>query len=490
MKILSGKTHALPDVEKFISDFERYLSEGKTFGFAPNRPVTITRAPGRLDVMGGIADYSGSVVLQMPIKEAAICAAQLRPDHQIKITSLNRENSEGDAEFSMLLDDFFRENSPIGYDHAQRLFQKNEQTSWAAYVAGAFLVLAKEKNFRFPHGANLLISSDVPEGKGVSSSAALEVASMEAIAALYDFSLAPEEIALLCQKVENFVVGAPCGVMDQMTAVFGKENELMALLCQPAQLLAPVRIPDEIEFLGLDSGVRHSVSGADYSSVRIGAFMGYRMIADLAGLKINGNKNKVQITDPLWRGYLANLSPSIFEQFYARHLPYKISGIKFLEKYHGITDPVTEIDAARTYAVFNPTKHPIYENFRVTNFAQLLVKPMNEQTLKILGELMYQSHASYSACGLGSDATDLLIDLARQSEQNAQIFGAKITGGGSGGTVALLCKKSALDSVQQLREQFHQKTGHQPYLFQGSSPGSNLFGRLRVSFDSFGRKEK
>ncbi|NOZ62161.1 MAG: GHMP kinase [Calditrichaeota bacterium] len=480
MKILSGKTQALPDVEKFISDFGVSLSQGKAFGFDSSQPITITRAPGRLDVMGGIADYSGALVLQMPIREATICAIQARSDRQIRITSLNRKNSAHDAEFEISLDYFFQGKTPIAYEDAQQFFQQNEKTSWAAYVAGAFLVLAQEKNFHFPHGATLLIRSNVPEGKGVSSSAALEVAAMEAIAALYNFSLTPEEIALLCQKVENFIVGAPCGVMDQMTAVFGRENELMALLCQPAQLLAPVKIPDEIEFFGLDSGVRHSVSGADYTSVRVGAFMGYRIIAELAGLKISAEKGKTRINDPRWHGYLANLSPSIFEQFLAQQLPPEIKGSEFLEKYGGITDPVTQVNPGRTYAVLNPTKHPIYENFRVKAFANLIEKPVSEKTLHILGELMYQSHAGYSACGLGSDATDLLVELARQSETNSAIFGAKITGGGSGGTVALLSKKSALESVEKLRQQFLQKTGYSPYLFQGSSPGSRWFGRMKI----------
>ena len=79
----------------------------------------------------------------------------------------------------------------------------------------------------------MLIRSAVPEGKGVSSSAALEVASMQAVAAAYELKILAPALARLCQKVENLVVGAPCGVMDQMTAACGETNRLLELLCQP-----------------------------------------------------------------------------------------------------------------------------------------------------------------------------------------------------------------------------------------------------------------
>ena len=87
-------------------------------------------------------------------------------------------------------------------------------------------------------------------------------------------------VALLCQQAENLVVGAPCGVMDQMTSSCGKAYRLLVLLCQPAELQGHVPIPDGVDIAGIDSGVRHAVTGAAYGEVRTGAFMGYRMIAE------------------------------------------------------------------------------------------------------------------------------------------------------------------------------------------------------------------
>src|SRR5689334_11280151 len=116
-----------------------------------------------------------------------------------------------------------------------------------------------------------------------------------------------------------------------------------------------------------------------------------------------------------------------------------MSGATFLERYTGSTDRVTSIDPGKVYAVRQPTAHPIYEHHRVQLFRALLQQqPVSEERLILLGELMYQSHASYSACGLGSAGTDRLVELVRQAGPASGLYGAKITGGGAGGTVAVL----------------------------------------------------
>ena len=159
------------------------------------------------------------------------------------------------------------------------------RSAWTAYVLGPALVLMRETQARLSGGLRILVDSRVPEGKGVSSSAAVEVATMRAVAALAKYDrLTGTELGRLCQVAENRVVGAPCGIMDQMTSALGRENELLALLCQPATVEGYVAIPDGVALWGIDSGIRHAVSGSDYTSVRTGAFMGYRILADLAGL--------------------------------------------------------------------------------------------------------------------------------------------------------------------------------------------------------------
>jgi galactokinase len=238
-----------------------------------------------LDVVGGIADYSGSLVLQLPIQEATIVGLQRTDDTTLRVVSGEADENARLPDLEIHISDLTSNGDPITYKSAQTFFAKDPGSAWASYVFGVFLVLMREKRLVLETGARILVSSDVPEGKGVSSSAALEVATMMAVCAAYDVDVEDREIALLCQKVENLVVGAPCGVMDQMTAVFGEPNRLMGLLCQPAELRGTIALPDDTEVWGIDSGIRQAVSGADYTSVRIGAFMGTEFWQNWRGLK-------------------------------------------------------------------------------------------------------------------------------------------------------------------------------------------------------------
>jgi L-arabinokinase len=483
-RILHGTTHDLADADVFIESLntlDQNPSPEVRQLFDPKAEIVVARAPGRLDVMGGIADYSGSLVLELPIREATFAALQRDLSRQLRIVSLSEDATQALA-FEMPLADFESAGEPIEYAAARARFERDPAEHWAAYVAGVFLVLMRERGVGFRDGARLLIASRVPQGKGVSSSAALEVAVMQAVAAAFEIAVEPRELALLCQKVENLVAGAPCGVMDQMTSVCGQADHLLSLLCQPAELQGSIPIPEEIALWGLDSGVRHAVTGADYGSVRVGAFMGYRMIAELAGLSVieNAPGEPAEIDDPRWGGYLANITPSEFEQRYAAHLPERIEGAGFLSRYKGTTDAVTRVAPERSYAVRIPTAHPIYEHHRVRLFAELLRGEITEERLALAGELMYQAHASYSACGLGSAATDRIVELVRQAGPGQGLYGAKITGGGSGGTVAILSRRDAVAVLREIAGQYAEETGHRPHIFYGSSPGSAAFGHLRL----------
>jgi L-arabinokinase len=502
-RIAHGASVGLRDVKDFIALLN--ASDGAASSevrelFDAREDIYIARAPGRLDVMGGIADYSGSLVLEMPIAEATLVAIQRekqkatgqdgatgnteschRAGRVLKIVSLI-EASTRRVEFEMLLEDFEREGGePISYEEAREYFRRDASGEWAAYAAGVFLALMRERGLRFDEGARILISSSVPEGKGVSSSAALEVAVMSAVAACYGIEMEAREVALLCQRVENLVVGAPCGVMDQMTSACGEQGQLLALLCQPAELLGTITLPADLAVWGLDSGVRHSVGGGDYGSVRTGAFMGYRMIAAAAGLRVKTEGDgSVVVDDARWSGFLSNVTPSEFESVFAAQLPEEITGNEFLARFLGTTDAVTRVDRERTYAVRQPTAHAVYENFRVRAFAELLQSAESERRNELLGELMYQSHASYAACGLGSEGTDTLVRLVRAAGTRCGLYGAKITGGGSGGTVAVMGRRGAEDAIKAVAEEYERRTNHTPYIFAGSSPGSAAFGYIKL----------
>lgn len=486
--------------------------------------IFVSRAPGRLDVMGGIADYSGSLVLQLPIREACHVAVQMNhpSKHRLWKHALARQQAKGQGStpvleivsygselsnrgptFDMDLSDFMDGDQPISYEKAKEYFAKDPSQSWAAFVAGGILVLMTELGVRFEDSISMLVSSAVPEGKGVSSSASVEVASMAAIAAARGLNICPRDLALLCQKVENHIVGAPCGVMDQMTSACGEANKLLAMVCQPAEIVGLVEIPSHIRFWGIDSGIRHSIGGADYGSVRVGTYMGRKMIKSTASSILsrslpNGDGLNLDdledvgvelLEDEASLDYLCNLSPHRYEALYSKVLPESMLGETFLEKYADHHDPVTVIDPKRTYGVRAPAKHPIYENFRVKAFKALLTSATSDEQLTALGELLYQCHFSYSVCGLGSDGTDRLVQLVQEIQhgklsksKEGTIYGAKITGGGSGGTVCVVGRNSLRSSEQilEIQQRYKKATGYLPFLFEGSSPGSGKFGYLKI----------
>ncbi len=478
---LSGPA-GVPDLERFVADVTARLNArawpaGAAAG--GEAPVFVARAPGRLDVMGGIADYSGALVLQWPIHEATRVAVRPWTEQRLSITSVGHGGGERRCDVPLELVTDPRRT----YDAVRAWFAAEPSRHWAAYVAGVFHVLSREHGVRFSNGAAILVESDVPEGKGVSSSAALEAATMEAVLGAWGVSIDPRMRAVRCQQVENLIVGAPCGIMDQMTSICGEAGNLMALLCQPAEFQGSVRLPDGLRVWGIDSGIRHAVTAADYGAVRVGAFMGYRILADRVSLRVTAGEREghVHADDPRWHGYLANVGRDTFRQL-APAVPETIGGRDFLARYAGTTDLVTRVDAGRRYAVRTPTAHPIEEHERVTEWARQLttVSAPGGPDAARLGALMYESHASYSACGLGSDGTDRLVALARAAGSLRGVHGAKITGGGSGGTVALLTDMGAGDAVRAIARQYAEETGRDAYVFEGSSPGAARIGAIRL----------
>lgn len=442
--------------------------------FFSNTGIVFTAAaPGRMDVMGGIADYSGSLLLQMPIKQTTTVSIQKRNDGLFILrTQLSKKNI---ADFK--IDQSFLKGKSLS--EAGQTIKELPGGDWAVYVIGCFLVLEKEKNI-LKDGANIFIESAVPLGKGVSSSAALEIATMNALVRLYDLELTGEELAVLAQKAENLVAGAPCGLMDQLTSHLGRKNKLLPLICQPHEVFKAIRIPTGLSFLGIDSGVRHAVSGASYSDVRASAFMAYTIIAlhdgatyqQLMSAGASGNWNTLP-----YKGFLANISVMDFENKYSTILPESITGKDFLNNYHISIDTVTTIDPAKEYFLKKCAAHPVYENFRVNAFKELLQnfsKQADKQNaLRKMGELMLQSHEGYSSVGLGNEQTDKIVEMMREAGPGNGVYGARITGGGSGGTVCVLSfGKEGKKSVKENFKRFKARKKSRLFLFNGSSQGA------------------
>src|ERR1035437_5918509 len=221
-RIVEGNFRGLTDVCKFLDLINDPPAELRDL-FDNKSDIYVSRAPGRLDVMGGIADYSGSLVLQMPIAEATLAAVQKSTEGSVKILSLSPDSTK-DLVFELDVSDLEVNGEPRNYESAKAFFAEDGSSHWASYAAGVFFVLSKELGITFQCGARILISSTIRIGKGVSSSAAIEVAVMNAVCAAYGIDVDPRQLALLCQTVENQIVGASCGVMDQMSTNCGVEN--------------------------------------------------------------------------------------------------------------------------------------------------------------------------------------------------------------------------------------------------------------------------
>lgn len=424
--------------------------------FGLNQVLIQATSPGRMDVMGGIADYSGSLVLQKSISQKATITIGIRNYNQLRIKSLDISFQN---EIYIDLDEL-----PINYQEAQKYLKNIKGGDWAAYIIGCYLVLSNEKKIKLG-GLDILIQSDVPVGKGVSSSAALEVATLKAIAELFNIELINSQLPKFAQKAENLVVGAPCGLMDQLASYFGDNNKLLPILCQPDQLYDLVDIPQDLYFVGIDSGVKHAVSGASYSEVRTAAFMGYSIIAQRIGLSKDDLDKQTELP---FNGFLSNISPSLFEANFERSLN-SMYGKDFIQDFGVVTDKLSVIKPDAFYNIKACTKHPIYENHRVKSFVQLLksiTKTNFSDILPIMGELMFQSHESYNNCGLGNEMTDKIVSMARKKGIENEIYGAKITGGGSGGTVCIMVYgEKGLESANQIFEEYKNLTNQNSLVF-------------------------
>jgi len=464
-----------PGYEEFLNLMREHRAPQADLFDRANR-IFITRAPGRLDLMGGNDDYTGGMVFEATIREGTWAAVQPRNDAKIVFANPQMAEQGWHARVEFSLAELAEEA------HVRALANCDPQVRWTAYVLGLFHWLVRFRPRHARHGATVLIWSDVPLNKGVSSSAAVEVAVMKAAAAAYGCELAGIELAEACQWVENVIAESACGIMDQIAVTLGDEGHVLPLVCQPCLPRPLVRLPRGLVCWGIDSGVRHQVSGVEYEAARAAAFMGYKMICRREDVTITFDSASgiPRYTDPRWNGYLANLAPSEFRAL-EHKLPDSILGAEFTARWGEHVDPFTPVRAEVNYHVRANTRYAVEENFRVCTFVELahgMSAGYTDDGARQTGELMYQSHAAYSECGLGCRQTDLLVDLALREGLTHGIFGAKITGGGGGGTVAILARDDAEAALGRILAGYREATNIEPYVFRGSSMGADRFGVL------------
>ncbi len=476
-----SKSQEIPsEIVEFESLLRRPDSDLTGFaGFFRSGELVLTRVPARLDVMGGISDYSGSNVCESLLGRGMVIALQPRTDRTLRIRTMQAFRRSLPVETRIPLDCFEMGEEFVSYEHVHNLCKSNPISSWSAYIGGSIFTLLREESVHLSFGFSLLLLSGVPMNVGIGSSASTEIATLHCLQSYLNLEISESRLAQLGQLAENLVVGAPCGIMDQIAVTSGRQGKLTHILCRPGSVMGEIEIPRGTGFVGINSMVKHTVGGAAYGDVRIGAFMGKRIINQI---RAKNGKSPIK--------YLTELTGVAFEKSYRDALPENMIGSEFLAEYKSHDDSLTVVQPDANYRIPGPTCHPIYENERVLKFMDHLkaASDGNKDALIAAGECMYASHDSYRYnCHLSVPEVDFIVDAVRSRGPQKGLYGAKITGGGSGGTVAVFGTQEALPrEIPAILREYQRLTGLDAEVFEGTSPGAMEFGALRYIFGPTG----
>ena len=357
-------------------------------------PRWIAAAPGRVNLIGEHTDYNDGFVLPMAIQRYVVMAADAASDGQRRLpVQLVSSAVEQPQWFS--LDETRNE----------------ELAAWARYVFGVMVGCRAQGMQTGPLDA--LVESNVPLGGGLSSSAALEVATATLLEAVAGRKLPDVDKALLCQQAEHRYAGVPCGIMDQFTSVLGRADHLMLLDCRSTGVTLVPMTDADVQVLIVNSNVKHELTGGEYAQRRSQC----EQAAQVMGI--------------------ASLRDATFD---------------LLAQHEASLDPV----------LVRRARHVIGEIERTIQAAEAVAAGDWNRT----GRLMYESHASLrDDYQVSCPELDLLVELARQHGSDG-VIGSRMTGGGFGGCTVSLVHSGHLESVARtIRDHYQQQTGVTPSLF-------------------------
>ncbi|KQN68794.1 galactokinase [Rahnella sp. R3(2024)] len=344
-------------------------------------PATITiKAPGRVNLIGEHTDYNDGFVLPCAIDYETVIACAQRNDRTIRVIAADYDNDE----------DSFSLDEPILH---------SDTHPWANYVRGVVKhLMLRNKDFS---GADMVISGNVPQGAGLSSSASLEVAVGQALKSLYDLPLDGVALALNGQEAENQFVGCNCGIMDQLISALGKENHSLLIDCRSLETRA-VSMPKNAAVVIINSNVKRGLVDSEYNARREQCEVAARFF----GVKA-----------------LRDVDPALF---------------------FSIQDELDPVVARRA-------RHVITENDRTLAAADALASG----DLKRMGELMAESHASMrDDFEITVPQIDKLVDIVK--EVIGDKGGVRMTGGGFGGCIVALVPEDMVEKVRHAVEQQYQ----------------------------------
>jgi galactokinase len=440
------------------------ISSDPSLPLKPDEPMVVARAPAGLDVMGGLADRSGSLLLQATLDRAVVIACQGRRDQQVLLRALDQTDGQGQYRWPLAALYAGRDTLTAPEQFVGNL--NGRYPHWAKSVTAVFYALLESGTV--PHlggGATILFDSSVPTDAGLGASAATQVGTIQVLCQLYDVQLDAMGKARVCQRAEQIASGRTGGIRDQLTSLRGEPDGLLQLRCRPPQLLGTLPLPAGLRIVGVDSQVRADDNGK-VAETHAAACIGHRIITEHAASGEDGRDSGGR--------YLADVTPEEFVRQYRDMLPKKMTGNEFLQRYGNDVPGEVDIVPERTYKVRSRTEHCIYENRRVQQFAACIARARRtgrEEPLVEAGQLMYSSHWSYGQrCGLAAVETDWLVKRIRGGGEQAGLFGAKVTGTGVGGTVAVLMRDSSQtrDELQRALEDYQARTGLAATVFEAA----------------------
>lgn len=354
-------------------------------------PSWIVAAPGRVNLIGEHTDYNDGFVLPMAIDRFVVMAGGSGSDDTFRAFSLNLNEERA-----------FKANDPLG--------KKNGD--WTNYLRG---VVDGYRDIGIGQSPlNIAFQSGVPVGGGLSSSAALEIATATLLEAATGSRLDGKRKALIAQQAEHEYAGVPCGIMDQFASALCREGHLMLLDCRSAE---PQMVPfdaSEVGILIINSNVRHELSGGEYAERR---------------------RQCEQAAERLGVAVLRDAT------------------MKQLETLRNRMDDV----------IFRRARHVISENARTLDAA----KAIGAADWRTAGELMAASHESLREdFEVSCPELDLLVDLAMDMGPSDGIYGSRMTGGGFGGCTVSLLRLDAVDFVTtKIRRAYSKQTGIEAITF-------------------------
>jgi len=433
----------------------RLIEEASDF-FAPDRQIFVTRAPGRLDVLGGFGAEFGGPGLQCTTGEAAGCAIQRRTDQQLRLWSPGGAGQRTQR-LSTGLGDLGLPDRPIDLQEARAFLCADPRDRWSGYLLGGLLILARDRGLRASSGFDLLVHSDVPEGRGLGASTAVAVAVLQALAAAYELPLGPRDLQALAPQVEALVQGADGRSTDAAAAVFGLADHL--LVCRPLDAEPMVMpMPAELEFVALECGPRSPTASLDAAGLRCGIAHGLALLRSQRGLAASAA--------------LTEFPPASLDA-----LPMTVRGqlLQPLEEQALLAEQ--RLAGEREYAVREPTRTLLASVARAERFASLWQQAPAAEVLPELGELLFAEHAAQAASGLGHPNTDLVIAAARARQAaGAALYGARAMASGSGSAVLLFGQRGQVwYEALRLKKVLLQQTGHSGQVCRWSSPGAASF---------------